>query len=131
VSEAKRDYPLGACRPDLLRTPTGRAFAELELGGDVERADLRATPETLRLQAEVARAAQRPQLAENFVRAAELASLSEDTILEVYTALRPRRSTAAELESWAARLEGLGAPANAAFVREAAAVYARRGLLDA
>jgi propanediol dehydratase small subunit len=47
----------------------------------------------------------------------------------VYSALRPRRATAAELEDWAARLESLGAERTAAFVREAAAAYAERGLL--
>ena len=50
-------------------------------------------------------------------------------MLELYTALRPRRSTAAELEGWAVRLEDGGAAATAAFVREAAEVYAARGLL--
>ena len=77
----------------------------------------------------MARAARRPELADNLLRAAELAALPEETILEVYTALRPRRSTAEELEGWAARLEELGAPVTAAFVREAADVYARRGLV--
>jgi propanediol dehydratase small subunit len=52
----------------------------------------------------------------------------DDELLEIYTALRPGRSSAAELEAWAARLEELGAPRNAAFVREAAAAYAVRGL---
>ena len=36
---------------------------------------------------------------------------------------------AAELESWAERLEVLGAPRNAAFVREAAEAYRARGLV--
>jgi propanediol dehydratase small subunit len=52
-----------------------------------------------------------------------------ETILEIYTALRPHRSTAAELEAWSARLDEVGAPLSAAFVREAADVYAKRGLL--
>jgi propanediol dehydratase small subunit len=127
--DASRDYPLGIRRPDLLQTPSGRPFASLTLAADVDAADLRARPETLRLQAEVARDAGRSQLADNLVRAAELASVPQETILAIYTALRPRRSTAAELEAWAVRLEELGAPANAAFVREAGAVYAERGLL--
>ena len=46
-------------------------------------------------------AAGRPQLADNLLRAAELAPLPDETILEIYTALRPRRSSAAELEAWA------------------------------
>ena len=126
------DYPLGARRPDLVRTPGGIALDELELHGEgVETAELRATPETLRLQAEVAREAGRMQLAENLLRAAELAVLPDETILEIYTALRPRRSSADELTAWAAQLDGWGAPVTAAFVREAARVYAERGLLAA
>ena len=84
-----------------------------------------------RCQAEVAAAAGRPQLAANLLRAAELAPLPDETILEIYTALRPRRSSAAELEAWADRLERLGAPLTAAFVREAKSVYSERGLLAA
>ena len=126
------DYPLGARRPDLVRTPGGIALGELELhGAGVEAAELRATPETLRLQADVARATGRRQLADNLLRAAELAPLPDETILEIYTALRPRRSSAAELAEWAERLDGWGAPATAAFVREAAQVYEERGLLAA
>lgn len=128
--DPSRDYPLGTSRPDLVRTPGGIPLDELELNDDrVVAAELRATPETLRLQAEVARAAGRPQLADNLLRAAELAPLPDETVLAVYTALRPRRSTAAELETLAEQLEGRGAPETAAFVREAAQVYAGRGLL--
>jgi propanediol dehydratase small subunit len=51
-------------------------------------------------------------------------------VLEAYTALRPHRSTAAELAALAERLEHEhAAPRTAAFVREALAVYERRGLL--
>ena len=130
--DPQRDYPLGSERPDLVTTPGGLAFETLTLHGrETERAELRATPETLRLQADVAAAAGRTQLADNLRRAAELAPLPDETILEIYTALRPRRSTAAELEGWAARLEELGAPLNAAFVRDALRVYGERGLLAA
>ncbi len=128
--DPSRDYPLGLRRPDLIRTPTGIALEDLSLERrDAGSTELRATPETLRLQAEVARAAQRPQLADNLLRAAELAALPDETILEIYTALRPRRSTAEQLAHWAARLEQLDAPVTAAFIREAGEVYARRGLL--
>ena len=127
--DPSRDYPLGTSRPDLVRTPGGIPLAELELHDErVAANELRATPETLRLQAEVARAAGREQLAENLLRAAELAPLPDETILAIYTALRPRRSTAAELEAVAVELDAQ-APVTAAFVREAAQVYAKRGLL--
>ena len=127
--DPSRDYPLGTSRPDLVRTPGGMSLDELELHGDrVDAAELRATPETLRLQADVARAAGRTQLADNLLRAAELAPLPDETILAIYTALRPRRSTAAELEAWAEQLDGWDAPGTAAFVREAAQVHAERGL---
>jgi propanediol dehydratase small subunit len=124
------DYPLGLRRPELVTTPAGRPLREVELDrDDIGAHELRATPRTLRRQSEVARAAGRAQLAENLLRAAELATLPEETILAIYTALRPRRSTADELEQWALRLDELAAPVSAAFVREAAVVYAKRGLL--
>lgn len=98
--------------------------------GRITGDELRATPETLRRQSDVARAAGRPALAANLARAAELASIPDDVILEVYTALRPHRSTADELARWAGRLEDEhGAPLTAAFVADAAVVYAERGLL--
>lgn len=119
-----------------MRTASGQALDELTLdalrGGTLAADDMRATPETLRRQAEVARTGGSPQLADNLERAAELATVPAETILELYTALRPRRSTAARLDEWANRLEReLGAPLTAAFVREAKSVYAERGLLEA
>ncbi len=129
------DYPLGTRRPDLISTASGRPFAELTLDaartGDVSADDLRATPGTLERQSEVARAAGRTQLADNLARAAELVGVSDTDLLAIYTALRPGRSTAVELEEAAARLDALGATLNAAFIREAAVVYADRGLLRA
>ena len=127
------DYPLGTRRPDLVSTPGGVALRDVTLdalrAGELRGDDIRATPATLRLQAEVARVAGRTQLAESFERAAELAAVPDALLLEIYTALRPGRATAAELEEWAARLDGHDASTTAAFVREAAAVYAERGLL--
>jgi propanediol dehydratase small subunit len=129
--DPRRDYPLGSQRPDLVSTPGGLALDELVLDPGLDASELRATPATLRLQAEVAAAAGRSQLADNLRRGAELAPLPDDTILEIYTALRPGRSTAADLESWAERLESLDAPLTAAFVRDAMRAYAKRGLLAA
>ena len=127
------DYPLGTRRPDLVSTPGGVPLGRVTLAalraGELASAEIRATPATLRMQAEVALAAGRTQLAESFERAAELAAVPDELLLEVYTALRPRRATAAELEEWAARLDGFDASRTAAFVREAAAAYAERGLL--
>ncbi len=128
------DYPLGLRRPDLVTTPGGRPLDEVTLdavlSGAIGAEDLRATSQTLRRQAEVARAAGRTQLADNLGRAAELANVPAETILEIYAALRPNRSSAADLEDWARRLESeWDAPLTAAFVREAAEVYATRGLL--
>jgi propanediol dehydratase small subunit len=128
-----RDYPLGSQRPDLVTTPRGLPLAELTLdalrSGRVDSSEMRATASTLRMQADVARMAGRPELAESLERAAELSAVPDELLLDVYTALRPGRSTAAALEEWAARLEGHRATATAAFVREAAAAYVERGLL--
>ena len=127
------DYPLGTRRPDLVTTPSGIALDRVTLdaarAGELTGADVRATAATLSLQADVARTAGRPQLADGLERAAELASVPDDELLEIYTALRPGRSTPAELEAWAARLDDLGALRTASLVREAAAVYVERGLV--
>ena len=128
------DYPLGTQRPDLVRTPGGLGLDEVTLdalrSGRLDASEMRATAETLELQAQVALAAGRVQLAANLERAAELTGVPDEVILEVYTALRPHRSTADELESWADRLEeAFKATMTAAYVREARAVYAKRNLL--
>ena len=131
--DPRSDYPLGTRRPDLVETPGGHSLDDITLeaarDGSITGSEIRATPETLRRQAEIARASGRAPLAENLMRAAELARVPDDELLAIYTALRPHRSTAGELEAWAVRLEGWGASATAAFVREAAAAYVERGLL--
>ena len=127
------DYPLGSRRPDLVETPSGLALDDVTLeaarAGSLIASDVRATPATLRRQAEVARAAGRTQLADNLDRAAELTQVPDDELLGIYTALRPGRSTAGELEEWAQRLDRRDAPLTAAFVREAATAYVARGLV--
>lgn len=126
------DYPLGTRRPDLVGTPSGLALDAVTLqavrDGELAPTDVRATAETLGLQARVARAAGRTQLAEGIERAAELTRVPDEELLAIYTALRPGRSSTEELAQWAARLERLGAPRTAAFVREAAEAYRARGL---
>ena len=126
------DYPLGSRRPDLVRTPSGLGVDAVTLeaarDGTLEASDVRATAETLGMQAEVARAAGRTQLADALDRAAELTRLPDDDLLAIYTALRPGRSSPVELEAWASRLEELGASRNARFVREASEAYRARGL---
>jgi propanediol dehydratase small subunit len=131
--DPRSDYPVGARRPDLVSTPGGVALDDVTLdairAGELGADEMRATPATLRLQAEVAHAAGRTQLAESLERAAELALVPDDLLLEIYTALRPGRATADELAAWASRLDGFDAVETAAFVREAAAAYVDRGLL--
>jgi len=125
-------YPLGTRRPDLVTTPSGLGLDTVTLAaareGSLAAGDARATAATLSLQARVARAAGRVQLAEGIERAAELTGIPDEDVLAIYTALRPGRSSADELERWAARLDELGAPRNAAFVREAAEAYRARRL---
>ena len=115
------------------RALSGRPIDEITLAaavrGDLSPADLRVHPDTLRHQAEVAETHGNPQLGENLRRAAELTALLDDEVLAIYEALRPGRSTGAGLAGMAARLDAAGAPLCAALVREAAEVYARRGLL--
>jgi propanediol dehydratase small subunit len=96
--------------------------------GDITLDDVRIHPETLAHQADVAKANGNPQLAANFLRAAELTSLSDEMVLGYYDALRPGRSSAQDLLDIATVLESVGAARNAELFRQAADVYARRGL---
>jgi len=128
------DYPLAQKRPDLVRGAGGKSLDEITLdkvvAGDITMADLRITPEALRAQAEIARAAGRPTLAANFERAAEMVGIPQATIMEIYELLRPGRAKdKAELIAAARRLrDEYGALRLAAFLEEAAEVYDRRGL---
>ena len=97
--------------------------------GRLGLADLRMDPAALAHQAVVAEEHGNPQLAENFLRAAELATIEDEQVMGLYEALRPHRSTAAELDALQSSLETQGATRCAELVRHAAVVYARRGLL--
>jgi propanediol dehydratase small subunit len=97
--------------------------------GKLGLADLRMEPAVLAHQAVVAEAGGNPQLAENFLRAAELATMDDEDVMGLYEALRPYRSTSVELDELGTSLENRGAQRCAALVRQAAVVYARQGLL--
>ena len=114
------------------RAWSGRPASELSVqgvvGGELGPDDIRISPETLRHQADVARAHGNPQLAANFERAAELTAFEESEILALYEMLRPGRVTGDALRARADELEARSAPICAAFLREAATVYERTGL---
>ena len=128
------DYPLAEKRPDLVRGPRGTALDDISLdavlAGEVTLEDLRITPEALRLQAEIARDANRATLATNFERAAELVKVPQDFIMRVYELLRPGRAKSKQplLDAAKTLRETYKAERMAAFVEEAAEVYERRGL---
>jgi propanediol dehydratase small subunit len=128
------DYPLSINRPELLRTPTGKALADITMdavvSGEVTAEDLRVTPETLVMQGRIAESMGRRQLGENCRRAAEMTAIPDAEVLAMYNALRPNASSAEQLEEIAAKLENTySATICAALVREAAQVYATRDLL--
>lgn len=126
-----RDYPLASKRPDLVKTARGQSLGDITvekaLSGEVAAADLKITPEVLEYQAQIAESSGRPQLAKNMRRAAELTRIPDQRILEIYNALRPYRSSRAELLAIADELQQQhGAKLCAAFVREACEVHGRR-----
>ncbi len=127
-------YPLSRGSRDRIVTTTGRPVSELTLAavlaGEVGPADLRISPETLRLQAGFAEAGGNRQLAENLRRGAELTAFADDELLAFYERLRPGRSTASELDGLARSLAERGAERCASLVREARAAYVRRGLIE-
>lgn len=116
----------------MSRAFSGRSIDGLDArsvaDGELTLDDIRIHPETLERQARTAEELGNPQLAANFRRAAELARLSDSELLRIYEALRPGRSTPAQLREIADAFEQDGSPRCAAFVREAAEVYERCGL---
>jgi propanediol dehydratase small subunit len=129
--DAKKDYPLGQKRPDLVRSATGLSIDEITLekaaSGKLTFDDVRIRPETLEYQAQIAESAGRPHLAKNLRRAAEMTRIPDARVLEIYNALRPYRSTKQELLDIASELENkYQAKICAGFVREATQVYEKR-----
>jgi propanediol dehydratase small subunit len=127
-------YPLGEKVPDKIKSASGKALSDFSLNGVVSGAltadDFRTAPQTLEMQAQVAESVGRDSLARNLRRAAELIAVPDEQLLSIYNALRPYRSTKAELLAIADELEQkYRCTINAAFVREAAAVYEARGRL--
>jgi propanediol dehydratase small subunit len=117
------------------RTQTGKRLSELTLAavleGSVQSEDFRISKETLLHQADKAEQAGYSELADNLRRAAELTHVSNEEVMNIYETLRPGRTSYKELISLAKRLEtDLNAPRNAALVREAAEVYAERGIIQ-
>lgn len=128
------DYPLYVNKPDMIKSLTGKSLDEITiesiLSGEITEDDVRLSPQTLELQAQVAEASGRWFVASNFRRAAELCLVPDDKVLTIYDALRPERCTAAEMEAMAVDLEeNYGAKLNAALIREAADAYEERGFL--
>lgn len=124
-------YPLME-NAEELRAASGRSADAIGLAtlAELSPADLQISAETLRAQAAVAQDAGFAQLAENLTRAAELTAVPNEELLRMYEIMRPGRSTYAQLQEMATKLEGAyGAPTTASMVREAAEVYRQRNLL--
>ena len=128
------DYPLAETRPGEVRGAHGLSLDDITLdsvmAGDVSMEDLRITSRALKQQAEIAKAAGRPALSANFLRAAELTGVPQDVIMATYELLRPGRAADKQVMIDAAhRLRSeFGAERMARFVEEATDVYGRRGL---
>lgn len=126
------DYPLSD-HPDQVKTPDGTKLSEITLEkvveGEIDGEELVIAPETLEKQAQIADENGRPQLAQNFRRAAELTRVPDDRILEIYNALRPSGAEKGKLHDIANELENeYDAEINAEHVREAAEIYEERNL---
>ncbi len=130
----KSDYPLAEKRRELVKTASGKTLDDITLdavmSGAVQADEIRITPQTLEYQAQISESIGRPQLAGNMRRAGELTRVPDERVLAMYNALRPNRSTKAELLAMADELENkFSAKVCANFVREAAGVYEARGVL--
>jgi len=125
-------YPIGE-HMDVV-SKTGKRQSEITVDaikrGEISPEDIKISQETLIQQGKVARENGRPHLGQNFERAAELTSIPDEMLLEIYGKLRPHRSTKDELLQIADSLKSrYNAPLTAKLVSDAAAVYEKRGVL--
>ena len=128
------DYPLGETMPEKIKSASGKSLDELTLEGVINGTltadDFRITKETLELQAQVADSVNRKTFGMNLRRAGELIPVPDARLLEIYNALRPYKSTKAELYAIADELINVyGAKVSGNFVKEAADVYEKRNRL--
>ena len=117
-------YPLGQSEADTITSRTGKKLSQITLDevkkGNVTADDIKISAETLKKQGQVAKEADNPAMEANFQRAAELVDVPDDVILNMYTNLRPNRSTKLELAQMAKELlEVYHAPHCAKLVLEA------------
>ena len=114
------DYPLGEKKPELIKSASGKSLNDLTLQGVIDG----------KLQAQVAESAGRGFFATNLRRAGELIPVPDARLLEIYNALRPYRSTKAELYAIGDELiNEYGATVSGNFVKEAADIYEKRNRL--
>jgi propanediol dehydratase small subunit len=100
------------------------------LSGEVTPEDVTIRRANLIAQAEIARAEGQPSLARNFLRAAEMTAIPGPLLLDIYEKLRPNRSRRTDLLALSQELIArYDAPETGAYIREAAEVYAAKGLL--
>ena len=128
------DYPFLEKHPDIVNTPTGKPVSAVTMeavrSGEIQGEDLRISREMLLNQAQVAQSAGKRQMAENLKRAAELTGVPDDQVIRMYDMLRPNRATKQQLVELADTLENTYQAALCAkLVREATAIYEKRGIL--
>ncbi|MCL2527939.1 MAG: diol dehydratase small subunit [Defluviitaleaceae bacterium] len=126
------NYPLNTHMD--VPSKTGKKQSEITIeavaNGEITPEDIKISRETLLLQGEAAEKSGRPHLAQNFRRGAELTSIPDELLLEMYGKLRPYRATKEELTEMAnTLLTKYNAPICAKLVKDAAEIYEKRGIL--
>ncbi|MFD1456137.1 diol dehydratase small subunit [Levilactobacillus lanxiensis] len=129
-----KDFPLFKKHPDLVKSPSGKELKAITfqdiVDGKVDSKELRIAPSTLRMQGKIAAEAGRSQIQNNFQRAAELTSVPDDRLLEMYGALRPYRSSKQDLLDIADELaDKYHAPICSNWFKEAATNYEKHNKL--
>lgn len=122
------DYPLYKKHPELVKSPSGQSLDDITmdnvLSGKVGPKDLRVVAQTLKYQGQIAKSAGRGAIQRNMERAAELTTIPDDRVLEMYGALRPYRSSKQDLLDIADELDSkYNAKVCAHWFREAADNY--------
>lgn len=118
-----------------IHSKTGKSPEDINItsimNGEINAEDIKISKEVLNYQSDIAKEAGRPQLGENFSRAAELVDIPDELIFDIYNKLRPNRATKQELISLAQLLKDKYKAYNCAkLITEAAEIYEKRNILQ-
>lgn len=128
------DYPLGKKHFNSIKTKTNKLLSDITINNVsnnlIDNKDLSISSKTLLMQSEIAASDNKIELSKNLKRAAEMVSIPDEKLIEIYDILRPNRASEEEILKIASELETqYNAIDTANLLKQTCHVYKKRGLL--